>query len=138
MALQAEQSLGLGIMPFFNKHSISLTRFIQIMPKKFPRPGSRLPPPVLVLHTRYAILHICTAAHLQCCTFATPYLVFLVLMCSLPALLVPVFTVGSLRLTLHFWKLACSWGIWSDYSEQALMSHTACFSRKVLDAAVPV
>ena len=41
-------------MPFFNKHSISLTRFIQIFPKKFLRPGSKAPPPVLVLHTRYA------------------------------------------------------------------------------------
>ncbi|KAL0049777.1 hypothetical protein WJX82_009734 [Trebouxia sp. C0006] len=49
-----EQSLGLGIMPFFNKHSISLTRFIQVFPKKFLRPGSKAPPPVLVLHSRYA------------------------------------------------------------------------------------
>ncbi|DBA96635.1 hypothetical protein WJX77_012422 [Trebouxia sp. C0004] len=49
-----EQSLGLGIMPFFNKHSVSLTRFIQVFPKKFLRPGSKAPPPVLVLHSRYA------------------------------------------------------------------------------------
>jgi hypothetical protein len=52
-ALQVEQSLGLGIMPFFNKHSISLTRFIQVFPKKFLRPGSKATPPVLVLHSRY-------------------------------------------------------------------------------------
>lgn len=49
-----EQSLGLGIMPFFNKHSISLTRFIQILPKKFHKAGSKAPPPIVVLHARYA------------------------------------------------------------------------------------
>ena len=36
--------------PFFNRHTASLTRFLQLKP---PARGSSQPPPVLVLHGRY-------------------------------------------------------------------------------------
>ena len=66
-AVQVEQSLGLGIMPFFNKHSISLTRFIQILPKKFHKAGSKAPPPIVVLHARSAFLLSVAIAVASCC-----------------------------------------------------------------------
>ncbi|RHN76121.1 putative chloroplast envelope protein translocase, IAP75 [Medicago truncatula] len=49
---QVDQGLGIGTQfPFFNRHQLTLTRFIQLM---FVEEGAgKPPPPVLVLHGRY-------------------------------------------------------------------------------------
>lgn len=105
--MQAEQSLGLGIMPFFNKHSISLTRFIRIMPKKFPRPGSKMPPPVLVLHSRYAPVHLHTHPY-PCFTHPCPWLHTLALTCLyFTCLCLPLFAFNCACLLSLVLAFAC-------------------------------
>lgn len=49
---QVDQGLGIGSKnPFFNRHQLTLTRFLQL--KKVEEGGDKAPPPVLVLHGRY-------------------------------------------------------------------------------------
>lgn len=49
---QVDQGLGIGSKnPFFNRHQLTLTRFIQL--RKVDEGGDKPPPPVLVLHGRY-------------------------------------------------------------------------------------
>ncbi|XP_050369130.1 protein TOC75-3, chloroplastic-like [Argentina anserina] len=49
---QVEQGLGIGSnFPFFNRHQLSLTRFIQL--KRVEEGAGKSPPPVLVLHGHY-------------------------------------------------------------------------------------
>ena len=64
--VQVEQSAGLGIMPFFNKHSVSFTRFLRLdklgkkqetIEDKYKArtgPFAQAPPPVAVMHARSA------------------------------------------------------------------------------------
>ena len=50
--VQVDQSVGLGTgFPIYNRHQFSATRFLQLLP--VPK-RSAMPPPVLVLHGRYA------------------------------------------------------------------------------------
>lgn len=50
--LQVDQGLGIGTQfPFFNRHQLTLTRFIQLMSVE--EGAGKPPPPVLVLHGRY-------------------------------------------------------------------------------------
>ncbi|PNX64920.1 protein TOC75 chloroplastic-like, partial [Trifolium pratense] len=47
-----DQGLGIGTqLPFFNRHQLTLTRFIQLMSVE--EGAGKRPPPVLVLHGRY-------------------------------------------------------------------------------------
>ncbi|PSR86125.1 hypothetical protein CEY00_Acc31763 [Actinidia chinensis var. chinensis] len=49
---QLDQGLGIGSkFPFFNRHQLTLTRFIQL--KKVEEGAGKPPPPVLVLHSHY-------------------------------------------------------------------------------------
>ncbi|KAK2642725.1 hypothetical protein Ddye_024488 [Dipteronia dyeriana] len=49
---QVDQGLGIGSkFPFFNRHQLTLTRFIQL--KKVEEGANKPPPPVLVLHGHY-------------------------------------------------------------------------------------
>ncbi|WJX74462.1 Putative translocon at the outer envelope membrane of chloroplasts 75-III [Trifolium repens] len=49
---QVDQGLGIGTqLPFFNRHQLTLTRFIQLMSVE--EGAGKPPPPVLVLHGRY-------------------------------------------------------------------------------------
>ncbi|CAL0332496.1 unnamed protein product [Lupinus luteus] len=49
---QVDQGLGLGSQfPFFNRHQLTLTRFLQLM--KVEEGAGKSPPPVLVLHGHY-------------------------------------------------------------------------------------
>eukprot|EP01018_Ginkgo_biloba_P038195 Gb_37992 [translate_table: standard] len=49
---QLDQGLGIGSkFPFFNRHQITMTRFIQIKPVE--EGAEKPPPPVMVLHGRY-------------------------------------------------------------------------------------
>ncbi|OVA17813.1 Bacterial surface antigen (D15) [Macleaya cordata] len=49
---QLDQGLGIGSQfPFFNRHQLTLTRFIQL--KKVEEGAGKPPPPVLVLHSHY-------------------------------------------------------------------------------------
>lgn len=50
--LQVDQGLGIGSkFPFFNRHQLTITRFIQL--KKVEEGAGKSPPPVLVLHGHY-------------------------------------------------------------------------------------
>lgn len=50
--LQVDQGLGIGSQfPFFNRHQLTLTRFIQLMAVE--EGAGKPPPPVLVLHGHY-------------------------------------------------------------------------------------
>nr|KYP58515.1 hypothetical protein KK1_013926 [Cajanus cajan] len=49
---QVDQGLGIGTQfPFFNRHQLTLTRFLQLMPVE--EGAGKPPPPVLVLHGHY-------------------------------------------------------------------------------------
>jgi len=49
---QVDQGLGIGTQfPFFNRHQLTLARFIQLMSME--EGAGKPPPPVLVLHDRY-------------------------------------------------------------------------------------
>lgn len=51
-SFQVDQSVGVGTgFPFYNRHSFACTRFLQL--RKVPKKSAK-PPPVLVLHGRYA------------------------------------------------------------------------------------
>lgn len=50
--LQLDQGLGIGSnFPFFNRHQLTLTKFIQL--KEVQEGPGKSPPPVLVLHGHY-------------------------------------------------------------------------------------
>lgn len=50
--LQVDQGLGVGSkFPFFNRHQLTLTRFIQL--KQVEEGAGKPPPPVLVVHGHY-------------------------------------------------------------------------------------
>jgi hypothetical protein len=51
--LTVEQGLGVGSAPFFNRHTVSLTRFWRLFKKQFPLADSKLPPPVLAANIKY-------------------------------------------------------------------------------------
>ena len=52
-ALQAEQGLGIGAAKLFNRMTMDSTRFIHLLPKRFPTSRrSRQIVPTLVLHGR--------------------------------------------------------------------------------------
>ncbi|XP_072983848.1 protein TOC75-3, chloroplastic [Typha latifolia] len=49
---QVDQGLGIGVkFPFFNRHQLTLTRFLQL--KKVEEGAGKPPPPILVLHGHY-------------------------------------------------------------------------------------
>jgi len=49
---QLDQGLGIGSnFPFFNRHQLTLTRFIQL--KQVEEGAGKQPPPILVLHGHY-------------------------------------------------------------------------------------
>jgi len=50
--LQVDQGLGIGSQfPFFNRHQLTVTRFVQLMSVE--EGAGKPPPPVLVLHGHY-------------------------------------------------------------------------------------
>lgn len=52
IVLQVDQGLGVGTkFPFFNRHQLTMTQFIQL--KQVEEGAGKAPPPVLVLHGHY-------------------------------------------------------------------------------------